>query len=328
MSPDETRATRAAQLELADFAPQGEAFRAEVVAGLCRSPKEISCKFLYDETGSHLFEAICGLEEYYPTRTELAILDRRVGEMAESLGPRCLLIEYGSGSGKKTEVLLAALHEPVGYVPIEISRDHLMAAAARLKERFPKLEVLPICADYTADYEVPEPAAAARRRVVFFPGSTIGNFERGDAVVFLRHVAETCGTGGGLLIGVDLVKDRRILERAYDDALGVTAAFNLNLLVRLNRELGADFDVGAFRHRAWYDEAAGRVEMHLESARAQTVRIGGVEISFAAGETVCTEHSHKYTLEGFRELAREAGFEVERVWTDDERLFSVQYLIA
>lgn len=313
-------------LDLVDFAPEVESFRADVLRGLGRSPKEISSKYFYDETGSHLFEAICGLEEYYLTRTELAIMDERVGEMAACLGPRCLLIEYGSGSGKKTEILLEALEEPVGYVPIEISCDHLMATAARLNQRFPGLEVLPVCADYTGSYEVPEPAKPFRSRVVYFPGSTIGNFDREPAVEFLTKIAKTCGPGGGLLIGVDLHKDREILESAYNDGLGVTAAFNLNVLVRLNRELGADFDVRQFRHLAFYDDVEGRIEMHLESLRAQSVRIGDGEIRFEKGETIHTEYSHKYSPEGFSELAGRAGFKVERVWTDDERLFSVQFL--
>ncbi len=300
--------------------------RADVIEGLGRSPKELPCKYFYDETGSHLFEAICGLEEYYPTRTELAIMDRRIGEMADCLGPRCLLIEYGSGSGKKTEILLTALDAPVGYVPIEISRDHLMASASRLQERFPRLEVLPVCADYTSHYELPSPSAEVRRRAVYFPGSTIGNFDHDEAVEFLRHIAGACGRGGGLLIGVDLQKAPETLERAYDDVLGVTAAFNRNLLVRLNRELGADFDVAQFRHVAFYDAEEGRIEMHLESLRPQSVRLGAAEFSFAEGERICTEHSNKYTLDGFREMARQAGFTVERVWTDDEQLFSVQFL--
>lgn len=313
-------------LDLVDFAPEVGALREDVLRGLGRSPKQISSKYFYDETGSHLFEAICGLREYYLTRTELAIMDRGMDEMAACLGPRCLLIEYGSGSGKKTEILLAALEEPVGYVPIDISCDHLMASAARLNQRFPGLEVLPVCADYTGSYEVPVPSRSFGRRAVYFPGSTIGNFDREQAVEFLAAVAGTCGAGGALLIGVDLRKDRRTLERAYNDELGVTAAFNLNVLVRLNRELGADFDVRAFRHLAFWNDEEGRIEMHLESLVPQSVGIGGSEVRFEEGETICTEYSYKYTPEGFRELAGEAGFAVGRVWMDGERLFSVQYL--
>ena len=313
-------------LDLVDFAPEVDSFRDAVVRSLSRSPKEISSKYFYDETGSHLFEAICGLQEYYLTRTELAIMDRRVGEMAASLGPQCVLIEYGSGSGKKTEILLEALEEPMGYVPIEISCDHLMAAAARLNQRFPGLEVLPVCADYTGSYEVPEPSRPYRRRVVYYPGSTIGNFDREQAVEFLTSIAETCGPGGALLIGVDLQKDRRTLESAYNDELGVTAAFNLNVLVRLNRELGADFDVRRFRHLAVWNESEGRIEMYLESLAGQSVRIAGTELCFEEGERICTEYSYKYPPEGFRKLAAGAGFDVARVWMDDERLFSVQYL--
>lgn len=308
-----------------EAAPGIAALRADVLAGLGQNPKTLPSKYLYDETGSFLFEAICTLEDYYPTLTELSIMDQSVHDMAAALGPRCLLIEYGSGSGMKTEILLSALDRPAGYVPIEISQAHLENSSRRLARHFPTIPILPVCADYTSDYTIPEPPVTPARRAVFFPGSTIGNFDPPDAEVFLRRVARACGPGGGLLIGVDLRKAPDVLERAYDDPQGVTAAFNRNLLARLNRELGATFDLDQFQHRAVYNEDAGRIEMHLVSLKRQDVRIGDAVFAFARDETICTEHSNKYTLEGFRGLARAAGFAVEQVWTDPHAWFSVQY---
>lgn len=314
--------------KLMDFAPEVATLRDDVLAGLRATPKTLPCKYLYDETGSHLFEAICTLDAYYPTRTELAIMDRHIGEMAERLGADCQLIEYGSGSGMKTEILLANLERPAAYVPIEISRDHLERSARHLARHFPALEVLPVCADYTAEYEIPLPTRPAARRAVYFPGSTIGNFDRPLALPFLRNIARVCGPGGALLIGVDLHKDQAVLERAYNDPARVTAAFNLNLLDRLNRELDSDFDLQRWRHKARWDADTGRIEMHLESLGNQTVQVGQDRIHFADGETICTEHSNKYTLDGFRQLAEEAGFRVEQVWTDERQWFSVQYLVV
>jgi dimethylhistidine N-methyltransferase len=308
--------------------PASEAYRREVVEGLARSPKAIHCKFLYDQRGSELFDRICELPEYYPTRTELGIMRDHAGEMAMRIGPRALLIEYGSGSSLKTPILLDALEDPVAYVPIDISREHLMSSVERLAERYPELEILPVAADYTSPVELPEPRRHPERRVVYFPGSTIGNFEPGEAREFLRRMAGRVDHGGGVLIGVDLEKDDAVLEAAYNDAQGVTAEFNLNLLRRFNRELGADFDLDAFRHLAFYNRDAGRIELHLESLADQTVHLGGEEIHFDRGEQIHTEYSYKYTLGGFRALAAEAGLEVEEVWTDDRRLFSVQYLRA
>lgn len=313
--------------ELRDFTPdETSILAADVLEGLRREPKELPCKYLYDEEGSHLFDAICETKDYYPTRTELAIMDDSVDEMAEALGSDCLVIEFGSGSGHKTKVLLEALDDPAAYVPIEISRDHLMATARRLAKQFPEIEILPVCADYTADYELPTPKHPVRRRAIYFPGSTIGNFDRPEAEDFLAHMTEVCGEGGAVLLGVDLLKDREILESAYDDSEGVTAAFNLNYLIRLNRDLDADFDLDAFRHRAIFNAEEERIEMHLESLEDQAVTIAGESFDFAAGETICTEHSNKYTFESFAELAHGAGLEVKKVWTDDHGLFSVQYL--
>jgi dimethylhistidine N-methyltransferase len=316
----------AAGLELHDFGPARERLLADALAGLLAPRKTLPCKYFYDERGSELFERICELDEYYPTRTELGILRARAGAMAETLGPDCLVVEYGSGSGVKTRLLLERLERPVAYLPVDISREHLLRSAAALSARHPGLPVLPVCADFTRPFELPPLPRPARRRAAYFPGSTIGNFAPAEARKFLTQVAELCGPGGALLIGVDLKKGRGVLERAYDDALGVTAAFNLNLLERLNRELDADFALDQFAHRALWNEAEGRVEMHLVSRRRQQARLGGRRIRFEPGETIHTENSYKYDLRGFAALARSAGFEVERVWVDGAALFSVQAL--
>jgi dimethylhistidine N-methyltransferase len=314
---------------LADFSPDVAVMLAEVLRGLALPNKNIPSLYFYDQRGSELFDAITGLPEYYPTRTEISILEAHGAEIAAALGPGVRLIELGSGSALKTELLLARLESPAAYVPVEISREHLLAAAGRIAADFPGLEVLPVNADFTEPFDLPEPKhGTVRRNVAFFPGSTIGNFPRGMAASLLRAVRSDVGPGGAMLIGVDLEKDRALLERAYNDAAGVTAEFNLNLLVRLNRELGADFDLGAFRHEAVWDEAAGRIEMRLISTRAQTVNVAGHDFEFAPGEILVTEYSHKYSLEGFRRLAEANGFAVERVWTDPEALFSVQLLAA
>jgi dimethylhistidine N-methyltransferase len=311
--------------ELRDLAPQRGRFLADVLDGLTRPHKSLPCKYFYDERGSALFDRICELPEYYPTRTELGILRRHAPAMAEALGPLCLVVEYGSGSSTKTSLLLEPLERPAAYVPVDISREHLLRSAAALARRHPGLRVIPVCADFTQPFSLPR-VPNARRRVAYFPGSTIGNFAPPEASKFLAGVAAQCGAGGALLIGVDLRKSRSILEPAYDDSQGVTAEFNRNLLRRINRELGADFDGGAFDHRAFWNAEEGRVEMHLVSRRAQVVQLAGRRIPLAPGETIHTENSHKYDLAGFAELARSAGFEVERVWTDPARLFSVQLL--
>ena len=314
--------------QLATTTVARDTFREEVIDGLRRTPKRIPCKYLYDERGARLFERICELEEYYPTRTELSIMNRYIGEMAACLGRRCQLIEYGSGSGLKTHILLKAMEDPVGYVPIDIAGDQLAVAAARLRTRFPTLEVLPLCADYTGHYELPRTRRAAARRVVYFPGSTIGNFDPEAATDFLRHISAVCGQDGGLLIGVDLKKDKSVLERAYNDTAQVTAAFNLNLLRRINRELDADCDIAQFRHRAQFNEDHGRIEIHLVSTCRQSFRIDGVEFAFVEGATIHTENSYKYTTAEFARLAKDGGYRVARVWSDDDALFSVQYLVT
>jgi dimethylhistidine N-methyltransferase len=300
-------------------------FRADVLAGLRRRPRELPCKYFYDARGSELFDRICELPEYYLTRTELAIMRRHAGEMADALGPGCLLVEYGSGSGLKTPLLLERLRGPAGYVPVDISRGHLLHSAAALAGRFPNLAVRPAWADFTRPFALPELPRPPARRAVYFPGSTVGNFGPDDAVSLLKGIAELVGPGGGLLIGVDLRKPAAAVEPAYNDAAGVTAAFNLNLLARINRELGADFDLDGFAHRAFFDDAESRIEMHLVSRRRQSVRVGPAAFAFAAGESIRTEFSYKYSREAFRDLARAAGLEVRRVWTDEGELFSVQY---
>ncbi len=325
IAPQARRAPSLPPLRPEECEPERARFLADALAGLREPNKWLPCKYFYDELGSQLFDRICTLDEYYPTRTELGILAERAGAMARALGPECSIIEYGSGSGNKTRHLLDCAERPVAYVPVDLARGHLLASARELAAAYPQLEVLPVCADFTQPFALPEPRRRALRRVVYFPGSTIGNFTDEEARELLRGVARLCGAGGALLIGVDLRKDPDLLVRAYDDAQGVTAAFNKNLLVRLNRELGADFELERFAHRALWNEAASRIEMHLVSRQAQVVTIGGEPIRFAAGETICTEHAHKYTLASFEELAADAGLKVTQIWMDRQRWFSVQY---
>ena len=293
--------------------------------GLQDARKELPSKYFYDDVGSQLFEQICELDEYYPTRTELGIMREKMPEIVALLGPNCLLIEYGSGSSTKIRMLLDALDDPAGYVPIDIAKDQLLRSAAELASAYPGLEVLPVCADYTSHFALPSPTKPVSRRIAYFPGSTIGNFDREPAKRFLQQIARVC-QGGGLLIGVDLKKDFNILHRAYNDLQGVTAQFNKHLLVRMNQELDATFQLNQFGHYAFYNPGQSRVEMHLVSLKNQTVRIGESEIAFKLGESIWTESSYKYTVEEFAHLAATAGFTVERVWTDSRELFSVQYL--
>ena len=309
---------------LLDCAPQAAGFAEEAIDGLTQTPKTLPCKFFYDARGSALFDKICELDEYYPTRTEMGIMQAHAPEMSDLLGTDCRLVEYGSGSSLKTRVLLDNARSLAAYVPVDISREHLERTAAGLARAYPDIPIVPVCADYTQPFDVP-PARAART-VIYFPGSTIGNFPPPQAREFLARIAQVCGQGGGLLIGVDLKKSAAVLEPAYNDCNGVTAAFNLNLLVRMNQELGADFDLAQWEHLAFYNSVQGRIEMHLVSMRAQTVSIGGARIAFGAGERIHTESSYKYAVDEFACLAESAGFLVQRVWTDDEHLFSVQYL--
>lgn len=311
---------------LQDDIPEPSDFYREVIAGLSQSPKRIPPKFFYDEAGSHLFESICEQPEYYPTRVETGMLDRYADEIAELTGNGCCLIEPGSGSCSKVRLLLNALR-PSRYIPMDISCAHLHEAAGRVAEDYPWLDVHAVCADITRSVELPCIPEQALR-VVFYPGSSIGNYEPRDAVDFLAMLAEIAGPGGGLLIGVDLQKESGVLDSAYNDANGVTADFNLNLLHRINRELGGDIDIDTFRHHAFYNEAEGRIEMHLVSECTQTLRIDGHSYEFAAGEGIHTENSYKYTTTGFRVLAEQAGFISEAIWVDDDKLFSLHYLRA
>ncbi len=315
------------RVRLHDFAPRQDCFRAEVLSGLLKSQKELPSKYFYDEQGSSLFDRICNLDEYYIPRTEVAIMEAYVEEMAASLGPDVLLIEYGNGNSMKTRILLDHLHELAAYVPIDISREQLLCTAKELVSDYSGLEVLPVCADYTRDFELPDATKPPARRVAYFPGSTIGNLDPVSAKQFLERIAGMCGPRGGLLIGVDLKKDPCVLHRAYNDHRGVTAAFNFNLLERINRELDGDFRLDCFEHYAFYNPREGRVEMHLVSLRDQTVQLDNVNIAFARGESIWTESSYKFTLGEFRQLAAAAGFKVEQVWTDEQQWFSVHYLV-
>jgi dimethylhistidine N-methyltransferase len=307
-----------------DLEPVNSDFLAEVLAGLSSTPRSLPCKFFYDERGADLFQKICELPEYYITRTETELLRRYGSEMAESIGANVELIGFGTGAGIKTRMLLEHLENPIAYVPVDISKQRLIDSAVELSRAMPALEILPVCGDYLQELQLPKPLRKPDHVAVFFPGSTIGNLEPAVAQDFLRRVCKLCGKDGGLIIGVDLQKKREVLEAAYNDSAGVTAEFNLNLLARANRELGADFDLARWRHQAIYNEREGRIEMHLISDGNQTVHVGGKEFAFARGEKIVTEFSYKQTLEGFARLAASAGFrEASRVWTDPDRLFAV-----
>jgi dimethylhistidine N-methyltransferase len=304
--------------------PDAGDFCREVIAGFSHPPRSIPPKYFYDEEGSRLFEAICEQPEYYLTRTEVALLARHAGDIKALVGSGCYLVEPGSGSCEKVRPLLETLR-PMVYVPMDISCKHLRTAAAGIATDFPWLDVHAVCTDITREVSlafIPEQAAP----VMFYPGSSIGNFDPADAVEFLTCLARIAGPGGGLLIGVDLKKDPVKLNDAYNDARGVTAAFNLNLLQRANRELDADFDIDAFAHHAGYNSAHGRIEMHLISTRKQTVNIDGYSFDFNAGDSIHTENSYKYTNDEFRSLAQRAGFVSCAVWTDSGRLFSLHFL--
>lgn len=296
----------------------------QVLADLARRPKRIATNWLYDEYGAELFEEICTLPEYYPTRSELAIMREYAVEMAAAVGPHATLVEFGSGAGMKTRVLLDHLIEPARYIPVDIAQTQLFEMAGRIARDYPALGVKPVCADFTRPFALP--LTATERRLIYFPGSTIGNFETESAVVLLKRMGQLAGPAGAILIGVDLRKDVGMLQRAYDDARGVTAAFNLNVLRHLNRSLGANFDLTKFRHRAYWNERHDRIEMHLVSVADQVVYIGDARIHVQADEPIVTEYSHKYTLDSFALLAEHADLQVSALWMDSQRLFSVQLL--
>ena len=299
----------------------------QIISGLSAPQKQISPKYFYDERGSQLFDAITQLPEYYLTGTELGILRDNIAEIVELVGKQASLIEFGSGSSLKTRILLEHLSELAAYVPVDISEEHLHASAAQIRGEFPHIDVLPVVADFTQHFKLPQPMVMPVRNIVYFPGSTIGNFERDTAMELLRVMHHEAGKNGALLIGVDLQKDPVIIENAYNDTAGVTAAFNLNMLRHLNRDFGANFDVDAFSHRANYDRDSGRVVIELVSESQQTFSIGDHTFEIADGETILTEYSHKYTLSGFGSMAAEAGFRIEKVWTDVDELFSVQFCV-
>jgi len=314
------QAFRAAQraAPLSDFAR-------ELFAGLSLEARSISPKFFYDTAGSALFDRICELPEYYPTRTEIRILTECAPEIAAQIGPHAEIVEFGAGSLTKVRLLLNALDAPRRYVPIDISGEHLEASVSRLRTDYPALSVQPMVADYTMPLVLPSREKGGGQRVGFFPGSTLGNFSPDEALAFLQ-LAQRLLRGGGLLLGVDLVKDPALLHAAYNDSQGVTAAFNLNLLRRANAELDTDFDLDGFTHAAFYNAPLRRIEMHLVSRRAQAVTLDGQRFTFEEGETIHTENSYKFTIEGLRALAVQAGFRPAAVWTDPERLFSVHWL--
>ncbi|MEM7280244.1 MAG: L-histidine N(alpha)-methyltransferase [Pseudomonadota bacterium] len=316
-----------ATYELLDHHPTDDDLEAEILRGLSAPQKALPPKLFYDKRGSLLFEDICELPEYYPTRVESQIMVNCIDELVQYIGPEASLIEFGSGASAKTRILLDSLQDLAAYVPVEISRAHLKDVSKTLQQDYPGLDIRPVCADFTKPFKLPSPTIPPLRNIVYFPGSTIGNFDLDDAIGLLRVMRQIAGVGGGLLIGVDLKKDKGILEAAYNDAQGVTADFNMNMLIRLNREFDANFDLETFHHQAPYLEDQGRIEMHLVSDREQQVSVAGETFAFGKGESIHTESSHKYDLAEFADIAGFADFRVEQVWTDPDNLFSVQYFV-
>ena len=310
-------------ISLYDFEPSIVSFQSEIVDGLRETPKRIASKFFYDEEGAKLFEMITELKEYYLTRTEVAIMRQNLPEIAAWIGPKAQLIEFGSGNSLKTVLLLKQLKSPAAFVPIDISRDQLIEAATQISARFDDLEVFPICADYTDEFTIPEPTQIPERSVVFFPGSTIGNFEPKDAQQFLTNCAMLVGPNGGIVIGFDLAKDASIVEPAYNDSQGITARFNKNLIVHINREFGTNLPVDNFEHYAFWNPAESRIEMHLISQRDLDFELDGTPLHFSAGEHIITEYSYKYTVDRFQSMLRKSGFSVEKTWTDEAMAFAI-----
>ncbi|MEZ6088619.1 MAG: L-histidine N(alpha)-methyltransferase [Pirellulaceae bacterium] len=329
-----------------------ESFRRDVLQGLSQSKRQLPCKYFYDRRGSLLFDQICELPEYYPTRTEAGIMADNVDAIARRIGSDAVIVEYGSGSSTKTRLLLDHLVQPHAYVPVDISREHLLQTANKLREDYPHIDIHPVVADFTAPFSLPHPFRRTIKRrtggsdalhsesspgvasdsascnTVYFPGSTIGNLEPDAAVVLLQSIADQCQPGGGLLIGFDLKKNPDILQAAYDDSQGVTAQFNLNLLHRMNRELDAEVDVDQFRHVAVYNDAMSRIEIYIESCIDQSVRIENSTFQFDAGDRILTEYSHKYDIETFTSMAELAGLVPDEVWTDADDYFAIMHLSA
>lgn len=305
---------------------QRAALVADALTGLSAEHKTLPCKWLYDAEGTRLFEAITDLPEYYPTRTEVSILEECGPEIARAVGPAAAVVEFGPGDGAKAVQLLRQLDTPAVYLPVDIAPEWLAAAASRVATAFPALRVRPVVADFTEPFDLAGRAEGSATHLGFFPGSTIGNFEPADAVTFLRRARTSLRAGARMLLGADLIKDIRVLQAAYDDAAGVTAAFNLNLLTRLNREAGADFDLSGFCHEARWNAAANRIEMHLVARHAQSVRLAGRVFRFGARESIHTESSHKYHPDHIRTLVEAAGWQATNVWTDPGDNFSVWLL--
>jgi dimethylhistidine N-methyltransferase len=315
----------ARKLAVADASPETSQFAADVLAGLTATPKRLPPKYFYDRAGSALFEAITTLPEYYPTRTEIGILQDHARDIAALIPAGAALIEFGSGSSTKTRIILSAAKALKAYVPVDISAEFLRDQAAALRREYPAIAMLPVAADFGKPFALP-PAVAKMPRVGFFPGSTIGNFEPHEAAKFLRHAGRILGPGATFIVGVDLVKDSQVLQRAYNDSQGVTAQFNLNLLARINRELGGKFNLACFEHHAFFNRERSRIEMHLASLKRQRVKLLGECIELRAGETIHTENSYKYSVESFGAMARGAGWTPVAVWTDPGHKFSVHAL--
>jgi dimethylhistidine N-methyltransferase len=302
-------------------------FRADVFAGLQKKQKELPAKYFYDTRGSELFESICMLDEYYIPSTEISILNANIEEIVSFLGENVVLVEYGCGDCSKTRILLSYLRSMVAFIPVDISRQQLIAISRELIMEYPDLEILPVCADYTNTFSLPMPKRVGRSKVVFFPGSSIGNFEPKAATEFLKRINRLCGKDGALLIGIDLKKDPAVLYRAYNDSQGVTAAFNLNLLERVNYELDGDFKIDYFKHHAFYNQSKSRVEMHLVSLKEQVVNLDNLTVSFTKGESIWTESSYKYHIDDFENMANASGFILKKAWIDEKQWFSIMYFI-
>lgn len=318
-------------LLLFDYKPTMTHYYPAVLAGLQEKPKTLPNYFHYDEDGSNIFDEICALPHYYPTRTEVAILKNNIKSIVEAIGENAILVEYGSGSSNKTRVLLDNITDLAAYVPIDISGEYLLKVAEQLAADYPNIEVLPVCADYNAPFDVPQPQRkpttdAAIRQVAYYPGTTIGNFHPADAVAFLEKVKQRCGKNGGFILAIDLKKDPKVIERAYNDDGGVVAKFNKNILKAVNKAVGTNFNVDQFDRIAIYNEEVGRMEMYLISRQDQTIVMGKQELALAKGERIWMDYSYKYTIEEFSELVAKAGWKVAQTWMDDKALMSILYL--
>jgi len=309
---------------LKKFEPEKDGLLGEILTGLTKSQKQLPSKLFYDKKGSALFDEICELEEYYLTRTETSIMTENIDEICSVLGSKCLLIELGSGSSKKIRLLLSGLKDPAGYVPIDISEEHLMSSVEILARDYPDLRIYPVYADYTQPFSLPPIESEPAKKVIYYPGSTIGNFEPKYASIFLNRIANRLDKGDGMLIGIDLKKDKKTLEDAYNDKTGVTAEFNINILERLNRELGTNFNLKNWKHDAFYNKEHGRIEMHLESLTEQDVKVNGSVINYSKGETILTEYSYKHSVKEFQELVSDS-FKLEKVWKDKDNKFGILY---